>query len=108
MISIIIPAYNEKLNIKITIMDIIEVLSKYPGNNNYEIIVIDDNSSDATYKEVMSLNNDVINCIRLSRNSGSHIAMRAGLEYAKGEVVVCIFADGQEDSSILPEREKDH
>jgi dolichol-phosphate mannosyltransferase len=102
MLSIIIPAFNEAENIKQTLSELINAISKTDYENNYEIIVVDDHSSDATFGEVTSLHDDRINCIRLSRRNGSHTAIRAGLDNSKGEVSICISADGQDDPEVLP------
>jgi len=102
-LSIIIPAYNESLNIKVIINELLNVLSRTDFSNKYEIIVVDDHSTDNTYHIVESFNDTRIKCIRLSRRSGSHIALRAGIANAKGNAVLCISADGQDNPNILEE-----
>lgn len=101
MISIVIPAYNEKNNIGKTIKDLKAVLSQTPGG--YEIIIVDDHSSDDTFAEVMSLKSEQVKGIRLSHRAGPHNAIRAGFQFAKGEGAMCLGADGQEDYSVLPQ-----
>ena len=101
MLSIVIPAYNESLNIKATILELINVLSETEFSSKYEIIVVDDHSYDSTFQEVKSFNSRKIKCIRLSRRSGSHIALRAGMFQAKGDIVICISADGQDNPNIF-------
>lgn len=101
-VSIVIPAYNEALIIKNTIDEVIDVLKKLEIKE-YEIIIIDDHSSDNTFELIKSINSQNIICYRLSRNSGSHIALRTGLFYSSGDVVLCISADGQDDPNYLGE-----
>lgn len=101
-ISVVIPAYNEALNIKNTIDNVINVLNNL-DIKDYEIIIIDDHSSDGTFELIKSLNYPNIVCYRLSRNLGSHIALRAGLFHSKGDTVLCMAADGQDDPNCLGE-----
>lgn len=103
MFSIIIPAYNESSNIKTTIIELFDVLSDTYFISNYEIIVVDDHSDDSTFQEVKSFNDRKVKCIRLSRRSGSHVALRAGISLARGDAVLCISADGQDDPNVLEE-----
>lgn len=100
-ISVIIPAFNELINLKETTADLSNHLSSLTPD--YEIIIIDDHSNDDTFKELASWNNPNIKCFRLSRRCGSHTAIRAGLHYAKGDLMLCMAADGQEDLNVLPE-----
>jgi len=54
-VSVIIPAYNEEANVKRLVKDTIKIISQY--TKKYEIIVVDDGSTDNTYKEVSSIKN---------------------------------------------------
>lgn len=101
MFTVIIPAFNEDNNISQTIDEVLDVLSKTDFLDNYEIIVVDDHSTDGTFAKVAQRNNHRIKCIRLSKRSGSHTALRAGIKLAQGEYVLCIPADGQYDSPSL-------
>ncbi|MFA6078138.1 MAG: glycosyltransferase family 2 protein [Candidatus Omnitrophota bacterium] len=100
MISIVIPTYNEKTNIKHVIGEIKSAVLD-SGVKSYEIIVVDDHSSDGTFEAVDALKAGEVRCVRLSRQSGSHVALRAGIKKAKGEAVLCISADGQDDPACL-------
>ena len=99
-ISVVIPAYNEALFIKNIIAEVINVI-KGLDIKDFEIIVVDDHSSDGTFELVKSLNYQGVRCCRLSKNSGSHIALRTGLFYSKGDVVLFIAGDGQDDPNCL-------
>ncbi len=103
MLSVIIPAFNESDNIKSTIKETQDTIEKKCLSKEFEIIIIDDHSEDNTFDIVESFNDTRIICIRLSRQSGSHIAVRAGIAHAKGDGVLCISADGQDDPNVLEE-----
>lgn len=100
-LSVIIPAFNESKIIGVFLKELEESIKKCESVNKYEIIIIDDHSSDNTFETIKKLNIDEIKVIRLSRRSGSHIALRAGISIAQGEIVLCLAADGQDDPSII-------
>ena len=100
-LSIVIPAYNESENIQNTLTELFCVIGKIPEIKTVEAIIVDDHSSDATYKTVNELNDPRVVCMRLSKRSGSHVAIRAGLKEARGDAVLCLSADGQDDPSCL-------
>ena len=97
MFSILIPAYNEAPNIEKSVRDIKQQLDKTEFAEDHEIIVVDDHSTDATYEIAASLKGLHVRCLRLSRNSGSHTAVRMGLRFVQGEAVIVISADGQDN-----------
>lgn len=101
-LSVVIPAYNESANIVKTVSDIIGAI-KGSGMTGYGIIVVDDHSDDGTFEKIRSSKLSGVSCIRLSRRSGSHTAIRAGLKSADGDAVLCIAADGQEDARSISE-----
>lgn len=103
ILSIVIPAYNESENIPHTIAGLQESLSAYAPADEVEIIVVDDHSSEPMYEKLESLNDPNVHCIRLSRRSGSHVALRAGLAASRGDAILCISADAQEDPAAVPQ-----
>ncbi len=100
-LSVVIPACNEEKNIKGTIEELISVFGSISDIEEFQIIVVDDHSSDNTFDIISKINDLRISCLRLSRRCGSHTALRAGIKEATGEAVLCISADGQEDPSCL-------
>jgi len=101
-LSIIIPAYNEEDNLGATLQEVLHSLSLLPEEEiQPEIIVIDDSSTDNTYCLAESFSGKGVRAIRLSRRSGSHIALRVGLDWATGDAAVCLAADGQDNPKIL-------
>jgi glycosyltransferase involved in cell wall biosynthesis len=100
-ISIIIPSYNEESNISTLFAGLKSVLSglKY----QFEYIFIDDGSRDSTLTEIKKLsenNNDVF-YIELSRNFGHQNALKAGLDYAKGDAVISMDSDLQHPPEVI-------
>lgn len=103
MISLVIPAYNESLSLPETIAEIRRALDSIPEfSEDFEIIVVDDHSEDETFGVVAALGDPRIICLRLSKRSGSHVALRVGLARARGRVACCLSADGQDDPGALP------
>jgi dolichol-phosphate mannosyltransferase len=102
-LSIVMPAYNEAGNIPGTIQEIRDIIVRTRKVKEHEIIIADDHSSDGTFDVVKKIPGSDVRCVRLSRRSGSHIAMRAGLSKASGDAVLCMSADGQENPSCLEE-----
>lgn len=102
-LSVVIPAYNEARNVAAVVEQLQQVIARCPDIREYEVLFVDDHSSDSTFQTVRSLENPKVHCMRLSRRSGSHTALRAGLSVAKGDLTLCVAADGQDDPSILTE-----
>lgn len=101
-LSIIAPAFNEEKNILAFIKEIEMLMSKCKPIKKYEIIIIDDHSSDATFDVVKKIVGKNIRIIRLSRRSGSHVALRAGLTLAAGNAALCLASDGQDNPAVIP------
>ncbi|MCX8064221.1 MAG: glycosyltransferase family 2 protein [Candidatus Hydrogenedentes bacterium] len=101
-ISIVIPTYNESENILSVLSEIKEVMDNI--DRPYEIIVVDDGSTDGTL-EVLKKNLSTfpnLRIIRLTRNFGQHPAIYAGFNYSRGKIIVTIDADGQNPPSEIP------
>ncbi|CAK6537985.1 MAG: Glycosyltransferase involved in cell wall bisynthesis [Candidatus Midichloria mitochondrii] len=100
-ISIIVPVHNEEESIEPFIDNILTVLNKL--TDNFEIIFINDGSSDQTLKKIITQRERLpqIKAIDLSRNFGKEAAITAGLDYASGEAVVPIDVDLQDPPTLL-------
>lgn len=98
-LCVIVPCYNEDENLLPFYKVLLETVDKY----NYTIIFINDGSSDDTLGILQSLSiaNDRVNYLSLSRNFGHQNALKAGYDYAKGDCVVCIDADLQQPPHII-------
>lgn len=101
-VSIIIPAYNEAENIKVVTERLEQVLKSY---HDYEIIFVDDGSQDNTLKLIKELRqqDEKIYYLSLSRNFGHQNALKAGLDYARGDCVISMDADLQHPPELIPE-----
>jgi polyisoprenyl-phosphate glycosyltransferase len=104
VISVIIPAHNESQGIERAVKQIANILTACI-NNAWEIIVVDDGSSDDTYQKVRALSqlDARIKGIALSRNFGKENALLAGLDYATGIAVITLDADLQHPPSFIPD-----
>jgi len=102
-LSIVIPIYNEKESVKILYEKLNKTLSGM--GLDYEVLMIDDGSIDSTYDELSDVHkkDDKFKVIRFRRNFGQTAAMSAGFYYAKGDVIVTMDADLQNDPADIPE-----
>jgi polyisoprenyl-phosphate glycosyltransferase len=100
-ISIIIPVYNEGESVNIAFDLILKEISKH--NESYEIIFVDDGSSDDTFSYLNKIAENSLNVkvIKFASNCGSHLAIRAGLSYAKGDCACFIACDMQEPPDLI-------
>ena len=100
-LSVVIPAYNEANNIKATVEELLKVIGRISDIGDVKVVVVDDHSSDNTYDMVRNMKDPRVMCLRLSRRSGSHAALRAGFIESNGDFVMCLSADGQDDPNCL-------
>lgn len=93
MISIVIPVYNEESNIDSLYSELTAVLKDI--RTPYEIVCVDDGSSDDTFRKLSELNkkDSKVKVVRFRRNFGQTAALAAGFDYAKGDIVISIDAD---------------
>ena len=98
LLSIVVPVYNEEGNVILLTDNIDKGLVGY----NYEIIYIDDCSTDNTRKEVKDLNHPKVILVELRKNYGQSSAIAAGIDIAKGEYIITMDGDLQNDPSDLP------
>ena len=101
LLSIVVPCFDEEETVKIFFKEIKNVLANY----NYEIIYINDGSSDNTLENIKDLAKNAPNVkyISFSRNFGKESSIYAGLKYAKGDLVAIMDADMQHPLNLLPE-----
>jgi len=101
-LSIVVPVYNEQLNIDKLIGEIKKFLKNF--ENNLEIIIVDDGSSDNTWEKVIEQcrKDDRVTAIKLSRNFGHHYAITAGIHNALGNYVVVMDGDLQDRPEVIP------
>lgn len=94
-ISIVIPAFNEEMSIPV----LYDRIKKAMGGLVYEIIFVDDGSTDRTPQILGELvaRDAWVKAVRLRKNCGKAVAYSAGFEHASGEIIVTMDADLQDD-----------
>ena len=95
-LSVVVPVYNEEENVPILQSEIVAAL----GDLDYEIIFVDDGSSDATLQRIAS--GPRVRVIQFAKNAGQSAAMYAGLHAARGTIAVLIDGDLQNDPADIP------
>jgi glycosyltransferase involved in cell wall biosynthesis len=100
-ISVILPAYNEAENLPLVVTELAEVLRQ--RFSRWEIIVVDDGSTDGTRDVLERLGTDLpqLRTIRQRRNFGKSEALRSGFDAVDGDLVALMDADGQDDPGEL-------
>lgn len=98
VISLIIPAYNEENTIGNVLSDVISVMDN--TNMPYEIIVVDDGSTDTTRQVALKYKAQVLSN---GRNRGKGYAIRRGFQHAQGDIIVTIDSDGAHCPKEIPE-----
>lgn len=103
-VSLVIPAYQEEQNIPLVYQEIIRTLKNISETYDFEILFVNDGSLDGTWNEITQLCqlDDRVKGINLSRNFGKELALTAGLEYASGDAVITLDADGQHPAEQIP------
>jgi len=101
-LSVVLPVFNELENLDILHQQLKEVLTEL--GRTYEIIYVDDGSTDGSSAKLQELaaRDDSVIVIQLRRNFGQTAALSAGIDWARGEVVVCQDADLQNDPADIP------
>lgn len=102
-LSIVIPCFNELGNLNALMVRLTAVLT---GElSDYEIIFVDDGSSDNTFQLITEIhsNNKRVRGLALSRNFGHQIALAAGLHHSRGTIVITMDGDLQHPPEIIPE-----
>ncbi len=103
LLSIVMPVFREGASLSAFVADVRSALKQ--SNRPYELVLVDDGSPDDTWKVITTEAKgcQALRGLRLSRNFGKEAALCAGLEYAQGDVVIVIDADGQHPPSLIPE-----
>ena len=102
MISVVIPFYNEEDNIE----PLYEQLTGVLGSSNYdfEIIFVDDGSTDKTYENMLKIRamDELVKLIKFRKNFGQSAALKAGFDHTKGDIVISMDGDLQNDPDDIP------
>lgn len=101
-ISFVIPARNEEESLAILHQEIVEVMKKI--NESYELIFIDDGSTDNTFQNLKKLQtkDKRVRAIKLRGNFGKSVALQLGFDFAQGELIFTFDADLQDNPVEIP------
>jgi glycosyltransferase involved in cell wall biosynthesis len=102
-LSVVVPAYNEQ-NTLGELHRRLTKTSEAAVGASYEIVIVDDGSTDQTWLELekLSAQDEHILAVKLSRNHGHQLALTAGLSLSEGERILIIDADLQDPPELLP------
>ena len=97
IVSVVVPVYNEEGAAVQVAREIEAVFSKAYAEGEFEIIVVDDNSTDATFARLSDVKKDLksLRLLHHQNNSGKSAAIRTGVFAAKGDIIVTVDGDGQ-------------
>lgn len=102
-ISIVIPVFNEQENIEILCRRLFKTMDAV--GRSYELIIVDDGSSDATpqmLKGIFKKRSDILRVVTFNGNYGQYVAILAGFEHVRGDIVVTLDADLQNLPEEIP------
>lgn len=102
-LSIIIPVHNEEENILELYEKLYNTLSlPHLIEKTYEIIFIDDGSTDSTFDKIKKIKNSKVKVVRFQRNYGKAAALSCGFKRSKGDIVITLDGDLQDDPKEIP------
>ncbi len=101
-LSIVVPIYNESECVESLCRRLNEILVSL--DRSYEILLIDDGSTDGTFEKLAAIQRELphFRIIRFRRNFGQTAAMSAGFTHARGNIIVTLDADLQNDPADIP------
>ena len=99
-VSIVVPIFNEEGNIAPLVRDVARALT----GTSYEIVAVNDGSTDNSPAELNALRADhpELRIITLKRNFGQTASMAAGIDHARGDIIIPLDGDGQNDPEDVP------
>lgn len=102
-VSVVVSVYNEAEGIANSYVEFSRVLSTMP--ESYELIFVNDGSSDATLSILKPIaeSDEHVRLINFSKNFGHESAMIAGIDYARGDAIICMDSDLQHPPTKIPE-----
>lgn len=100
--SVVTPVFSEEENLEVLYTRLTKVMESLGGT--YEIIFVDDGSTDSSFQILRELHqkDSNVKVIRFTRSFGQHIAVTAGLDHSKGENVISMDADLQDQPEEIP------
>ncbi len=106
LISVILPVYNEEASLPAVLEELFQYLGTNLSGYLFEITFVDDRSTDGSFNLIKSWSekspaNVKISVCRLARNSGSHVAITAGLNISRGSFTIIMASDGQDPAEVI-------
>jgi glycosyltransferase involved in cell wall biosynthesis len=100
--SVVVPFYNEQENIPPLYMKLTEVMDSI--GEPYELVFVDDGSKDDSFKVLSEIyeHDRRVNLVRLRRNFGQTAGLKAGFDFARGDVIISMDGDLQHDPDEIP------
>ena len=100
--SVVVPLFNEQENIPPLYMKLTEVMDAL--GEAYELVFVDDGSRDSTFRVLSEIyeHDHRVNLVRLRRNFGQTAALKAGFDFARGEIIISMDGDLQHDPEEIP------
>ncbi len=98
LLSVVVPLYNEEENVVLLTEKIHESLRGY----HYQIVYVDDFSTDRTRRVVQEMQDPKVHLISLKKNYGQSLALAAGMDYSSGEYIITMDGDLQNDPADIP------
>ena len=101
-LSIVLPVHDEKGNLIPLHREIKDVMKGI--TDDHEIIFVDDGSADKSFEEMKKIreNDNKVKILKFKKNFGQSVALQAGFDYARGDVIVTMDADFQNDPKDIP------
>lgn len=102
--SVVIPVYNEEQTIESLVNMVVKVLNSTEAVGSWEIILVDDGSIDGSAIAMRRLQDTYPNLVMVAfrRNFGKAAALQAGFDHARGDVIITMDADLQDDPEEIP------
>jgi glycosyltransferase involved in cell wall biosynthesis len=97
-LSLVISVYNEEQNV----IPLTEKIADSLKGLDYEVIYVDDGSTDSTVQNILSIKDPHVVLIRFKKNYGQSSALAAGIDYATGDYIITLDGDMQNDPTDIP------
>ncbi|MET0779330.1 MAG: glycosyltransferase [Candidatus Saccharimonadales bacterium] len=103
LLSVVVPLYNESAGFEPFHDSLVAILQQ--AGMQYEIVYVNDGSTDGTLKKInaVAADDSAIRVLSLTRNFGKEVATTAGIHMARGNAIVTLDADGQHPVELIPE-----
>jgi polyisoprenyl-phosphate glycosyltransferase len=102
LIAIVVPVHNEKDNL-VRFREEVSLVMRELGEYDWEFVFVDDGSTDGSFDILRTLRDldERVTALRFPRNFGSHVAIAAGIDYAKGDAAIIMAADLQDPPALI-------